>query len=97
MTNTITLASTERTERLSLIREAFRLEWLTIAWMTVEAVVAIASSIAAGSLVLLAFGRDRAFTSSDDRLRFLRAQCLKNAALLRSSGASVDIVRYLSA
>src|SRR5215831_5266432 len=58
MTNTITLASTERTERLSLIREAFRLEWLTIAWTTVEAVVAIASGIAAGSLVLVAFGLD---------------------------------------
>jgi len=61
MTNTTTaapLASTERTERLSLIREAFRLEWLTIAWMTVEAAVAIASGIAAGSLVLIAFGLD---------------------------------------
>jgi divalent metal cation (Fe/Co/Zn/Cd) transporter len=45
-------------ERLALIREAFRLEWLTIAWMTVEAVVAIAAGIAAGSLVLTAFGLD---------------------------------------
>ena len=61
MTNTTTaapLASTERTERLSLIREAFRLEWLTIGWMAVEAVVAIASGVAAGSLVLVAFGLD---------------------------------------
>ncbi len=45
-------------ERLALIREAFRLEWLTVAWMTVEAVVAIAAGIAAGSLVLTAFGLD---------------------------------------
>ena len=30
-----------RPDRLPLIREAFRLEWLTIGWMTVEAVVAI--------------------------------------------------------
>jgi hypothetical protein len=30
-------------DRLPLIREAFRLEWLTIGWMTVEAVVAILS------------------------------------------------------
>jgi len=59
MTNTAhPLVSTERTERLSLIREAFRLEWLTIGWMTVEAVVAIASGVAAGSLVLVAFGLD---------------------------------------
>src|SRR5271165_4804587 len=45
-------------ERPALIREAFRLEWLTIAWMTIEAVVALASGIAAGSVVLLAFGLD---------------------------------------
>ena len=45
-------------ERLALIREAFRVEWLTIAWMTVEAVVAFAAGIAAGSLVLTAFGLD---------------------------------------
>src|SRR6516165_1221461 len=57
-TTTAPLASTERTERLSFIREAFRLEWLTIAWMTVEAAVAIASGVAAGSLVLVAFGLD---------------------------------------
>ncbi len=45
-------------DRSSLIREAFRLEWLTIGWMTVEAVVAIASGLLAGSLVLIAFGLD---------------------------------------
>ncbi len=45
-------------ERSDLIREAFRLEWLTVAWMLIEAVVAIASGLAAGSVVLLAFGLD---------------------------------------
>jgi divalent metal cation (Fe/Co/Zn/Cd) transporter len=45
-------------EREALIREAFRLEWLTIGWMSVEAAIAIASGIAAGSLVLTAFGLD---------------------------------------
>jgi divalent metal cation (Fe/Co/Zn/Cd) transporter len=44
--------------RLSHIREAFRLEWLTIGWMTIEAVVSIAAGLAAGSLVLVAFGLD---------------------------------------
>ena len=39
-------------DREALIREAFRLEWLTIGWMSVEAVVAIASGIVAGSLVV---------------------------------------------
>jgi divalent metal cation (Fe/Co/Zn/Cd) transporter len=47
-----------RADRLPLIREAFRLEWLTVGWMTVEAVVAIAAGVTAGSLVLIAFGLD---------------------------------------
>lgn len=45
-------------ERPALIREAFRLEGLTMAWMLVEAVVAVGAGIAAGSVVLLAFGLD---------------------------------------
>lgn len=46
------------TDRLPLIREAFRLEWLTIGWMTIEAAVSIGAGISAGSLVVLAFGLD---------------------------------------
>jgi hypothetical protein len=34
-----------RSDRLPVIRKAFRLEWLTIGWMTVEAVVAIAAGV----------------------------------------------------
>jgi divalent metal cation (Fe/Co/Zn/Cd) transporter len=45
-------------ERAALIGEAFRLEWLTIGWMTIEAVVALAAGIGAGSLVLVAFWLD---------------------------------------
>jgi divalent metal cation (Fe/Co/Zn/Cd) transporter len=45
-------------ERQALIRQAFRLEWLTIGWMTVEAVVSIGAGVIAGSLVLTAFGLD---------------------------------------
>ena len=47
-----------RPDRLPLIRQAFRLEWLTIGWMTIEAAVAIVSGAMAGSLVLMAFGID---------------------------------------
>ena len=46
------------TDREPLVREAFRLEWITIGWMAMEAVVAIGSGIVSGSLVLLAFGLD---------------------------------------
>jgi divalent metal cation (Fe/Co/Zn/Cd) transporter len=45
-------------DRLSLIRQAFRLEYLTLAWMTIESTVSIGSGIAANSLVLVAFGLD---------------------------------------
>jgi divalent metal cation (Fe/Co/Zn/Cd) transporter len=50
--------SVSNPKRPALIREAFRLEWMTIAWMIIEAVVALGSGIAAGSVVLLAFGLD---------------------------------------
>ncbi len=45
-------------ERTALIRSAFRLEWLTVAWMVVEAVVAIAAGVIAASMTLTAFGLD---------------------------------------
>lgn len=45
-------------QRTVLIQKAFRLEWLTIAWMAIEALVAIASGVVAGSLTLTAFGFD---------------------------------------
>jgi len=45
-------------KRTTLIRDAFRLEWLSIAWMVIEGAVAIASGIAAHSLLLVTFGID---------------------------------------
>lgn len=44
--------------RVGLIREALLFEWITIAWMVIEAVVAIGSGIAAHSITLTAFGLD---------------------------------------
>jgi divalent metal cation (Fe/Co/Zn/Cd) transporter len=41
-----------------LIRRAFRLEWLSVGWMAVEAAIAIGSGIAAHSITLIAFGLD---------------------------------------
>lgn len=49
--------TTERSREV-LIRRGFRLEWLTLAWMVVEAGVAIGAGIAAHSLLLVAFGID---------------------------------------
>src|SRR6516165_4409197 len=45
-------------ERATLTRQAFRLEWLTVAWMIVEGAVAIGAGIAAASLTLTAFCLD---------------------------------------
>jgi divalent metal cation (Fe/Co/Zn/Cd) transporter len=45
-------------ERSALISQAFQLEYVTLAWMVIEAVVAIGSGLAAGSLLLMAFGID---------------------------------------
>ena len=45
-------------ERVELIRQAFRLEWLTVAWMVVQSIVAIGAGVAAGSLTLMVFGID---------------------------------------
>ncbi len=44
--------------RAGLVRGASRLEWLTVAWMSTEASVAIISGAAAHSLSLIAFGAD---------------------------------------
>lgn len=45
-------------ERAVLIRQAFRLEWLSIAWMVIEGAVALGAGITAHSLLLVAFGID---------------------------------------
>lgn len=42
----------------ALTRSAFRLEYLTIGWNVIEAVIAVGAGIAAGSLALVAFGLD---------------------------------------
>lgn len=40
------------------IRAGIRIEWVTIAWMIVEAAVSVAAGLAAGSIALIAFGVD---------------------------------------
>jgi divalent metal cation (Fe/Co/Zn/Cd) transporter len=46
--------------KLATLKLAVRLEALTIAWMVVEGAVSIGAGVAAGSLVLVAFGADSA-------------------------------------
>jgi divalent metal cation (Fe/Co/Zn/Cd) transporter len=54
----IAVDNKETANRPAMIRKAFRLEYLTLAWMSLEAIVAIGSGVAAQSLVLIAFGLD---------------------------------------
>jgi divalent metal cation (Fe/Co/Zn/Cd) transporter len=49
---------TSTNDRATAIQQAFLLEYITIAWMVIEAAVAIGSGIAANSLTLIAFGVD---------------------------------------
>ena len=45
-------------ERQVIVSEALRLEWLTIGWMSTEAIAAVWSGISTGSLTVTAFGLD---------------------------------------
>ncbi len=54
----IPVSATGGPARRDLIVQAFRLEYATVAWMVIEAAVAIGSGIAAASVSLLAFGID---------------------------------------
>ncbi len=52
------MTASTTSSRQTLIGEAFRLEWLTIAWMIIEGTLAIAFGILAHSITLVAFGID---------------------------------------
>src|ERR1700722_7996597 len=51
-------AITSAQDRVALIRQGFWLEWLSIGWMSIEAIVAVTAGTMAGSLTLIAFGLD---------------------------------------
>jgi divalent metal cation (Fe/Co/Zn/Cd) transporter len=50
--------SAQSSLRRGLVRRGIALEVFTLSWMTVEAAVAVAAGIAAGSVALMAFGID---------------------------------------
>ena len=82
-----------RSDRLPLIREAFRLEWLTIGWMTVEALVAIAAGVTAGSLVLIAFGLDSVIELASAGVLMWRylSSCARGRSFLNAQSAASRI------
>ena len=62
-------------QRQRLIRQAFRLEWLTVGWMAIEAAVAVASGIAARSITLIAFGLDSVIELASAGVLIWRLSC----------------------
>lgn len=62
--------------REGLVRRGITLEIFTLAWMTIEAAVAVTAGIAAGSVALLAFGIDSVieFIAAFTVLRTFRAE-----------------------
>ena len=91
-------------DRAALIREAFRLEWLTIGWMTVEAAVAIASRLVAGSVALTAFGLDSLIELASAgvlvwrlRVELRYGQTFSEAAELRASRIAGGLLFALAA
>lgn len=69
-------AGTSDAQREVLVRRGVTLEILTLLWMTVEAGVAVAAGVAAGSVALLAFGIDSVieFVAALVVLRTFRAE-----------------------
>jgi len=52
------MEATGAAARAGMARKAIRLEWFTIAWNCLEAVIALASGLLAGSIALVGFGFD---------------------------------------
>lgn len=48
----------DSTSRVGILRTAYKLEWITVGWLVIEAGVAIAAGVIAHSLLLMAFGLD---------------------------------------
>lgn len=72
-------------ERQGGIRAAFRIEWLTIGWMSVELVVGVVTALASGSPALMAFGLDSA-------IEILSAVVLLWRIRIEANGAADDRV-----
>jgi len=54
----MTITVREAGSRGGQLRQALRLEWLTVGWNVVEGVIGVSAALAAGSVALLGFGID---------------------------------------
>ncbi len=76
------------TDRSSLLRRALRLEYLTVGWNVVEAVVAIGAGLAANSVALVGFGIDSVVESASGSVLIWRLRA-------ESAGMDADSIERL--
>lgn len=67
-------------ERAAWVLTGVRIEYVTVAWMVVEAVVSIGAGVPAGSLLLVAFGLD------SDSLRLAHLDIPQGSSITESEG-----------
>jgi divalent metal cation (Fe/Co/Zn/Cd) transporter len=69
------------------LRKALQLEYFTISWNLLEAVVAIGAGVAAGSIALVGFGFDSSIEgfAASVVIWQLRARTTKSASAVRSN------------
>lgn len=67
--------------RPGLLREALRLEYVTVGWNVIEGVIAVAAAVAAGSVALLGFGLDSFVESASGAVLIWRLQAEQKGSL----------------
>lgn len=81
------------TERGPLLRRARRLEWLTVGWNVVEAVVALVAAIGSGSIALLAFGLDSVVETASGLVILWRLRAERRATTTAEVERVEDLAR----
>jgi divalent metal cation (Fe/Co/Zn/Cd) transporter len=65
-------------QRSQLVRRGLRLEYLTLGWNSLEAIIAIASGVVAGSIALIGFGLDSVIETSSGAILLWRLHADKH-------------------
>lgn len=77
-------------DRTALLKQACRLEYLTVGWNVVEGVIAVAAALAAGSVALLGFGLDSFVESTSGLILLWRLSTEQG-----STGSSAEYIERL--
>ena len=75
----MTITVREEGSRGGQLRQALRLEWLTVGWNVVEGLVGVSAALAAGSVALLGFGIDSFVESASGAVLVWRLRAERTA------------------